>query len=86
MYYTYILFSHKLLIFYVGSTQHLDTRIAQHNSGKSKFTKQGIPWCLIHSFPFPSRALAVQLELKIKKRGILRFLIDNNLFHPLNPG
>ncbi|MBP8725000.1 MAG: GIY-YIG nuclease family protein [Saprospiraceae bacterium] len=86
MYYTYILFSHKLLSFYVGSTQHLFTRLSQHNSGKSKSTKSGIPWSIFHSFPFNSRAEAVQLERKIKKRGIRRFLFDNNLFSPHTPG
>ena len=33
---------------YIGSTKDLRKRILQHNSGKNKATKYGVPWKLIY--------------------------------------
>ena len=76
MYVVYILFSVSLNKYYVGSTVHLSIRIEEHNRGKSPYTKKGIPWELIHHIECESHDEAVQLENKIKKRGIKRFLED----------
>ena len=73
-YHTYILYSDSLHRYYVGSTQNLKTRLDRHNKGQEKSTKHGVPWKLIKSFIFDTRAEAVKLEYKIKKRGIERFL------------
>lgn len=78
MFQVYILFSPSLQKFYVGSTEHLEIRFDEHNRGKSPFTKKGIPWRLIHQIECDSRIAAVQLENKIKKRGISRYLNDIN--------
>ena len=79
MIFVYILYSSSLDRFYVGVTDHVERRIAQHNSGKGNFTHKGIPWKLITKIECESRSLAVLLEAKIKKRGIKRYLQDNNL-------
>jgi putative endonuclease len=79
MFYVYVLFSEKLNKYYVGSTNDIQKRLVQHNAGKTSFTSRGIPWIIIISMEFNSRAEAVQLELKIKKRGISRYLQDKNL-------
>lgn len=76
MYVVYILFSPTLNKYYVGSTLHLSIRLEEHNRGKSPFTKKGIPWNLIHHIECESHSEAVQLENKIKKRGIGRYLVD----------
>jgi putative endonuclease len=73
----YVLYSHKLSKYYVGCTGQLETRLDQHNNGRNKFTSKGIPWDLIRIFPCENRAKAMQLELKIKKRGIRRYLSEN---------
>ncbi|MBK6543809.1 MAG: GIY-YIG nuclease family protein [Saprospiraceae bacterium] len=78
MFYVYILFSDKLNKYYVGSTQNLNQRFFQHNHGKTPFTKTGIPWVLVHSMPVENRSQAILLEVKIKKRGIERYLKDIN--------
>ena len=49
-------------------------RLVQHNSGKTNFTSKGIPWELIKAIGCVDRPSAVQLELKIKGRGIKRYL------------
>lgn len=79
MIFVYILYSSSLEKYYVGSTHDVDKRLQQHNSGKGKFTSKGIPWILITTFESSSRTDAVRLELKIKKRGIKRYLQDMNL-------
>ena len=76
MYVVYILFSPTLKKYYVGSTLHLTIRLEEHNRGKSPFTKKGMPWNLIHHIECENHKEAVQLENKIKKRGIKRFLED----------
>jgi len=79
MYVVYIMFSASLNKYYVGSTIHVSIRIEEHNRGKSPFTKKGIPWNLIHHIECESHSNAVQLENKIKKRGIRRYLEDMNI-------
>jgi len=51
----------------------------EHNIGKGKFTSKGIPWVLVVKFECNTRSEAVKLELKIKKRGIKRYLQDKGL-------
>jgi putative endonuclease len=77
-YFTYILFSERLDKFYSGYTANIDKRIVEHNSGKSKFTKNGVPWKVIKIFTLDSKQEAIVLENKIKKRGCKRFLEDIN--------
>ncbi len=68
MYYTYILYSVKLNKYYIGSTDNLERRLAEHNRGKGNFTKTGIPWVLSYSKIFETRNEAVGFEKYIKKR------------------
>jgi putative endonuclease len=63
----YILFSQKLNKYYIGSTPDLERRIAEHNRGKDKFTKTGVPWVLVHKEVFEELKEARQRELQIKK-------------------
>ncbi|MDQ3843273.1 MAG: hypothetical protein M3342_04575 [Bacteroidota bacterium] len=53
-------------------------RIKRRNSGQGKYTAKGVPWKLIHTFDCQDRTEAVNLENKIKKRGIKRYLDDYN--------
>ena len=76
-YKVYVLYSEILGQYYVGSTQDIEERINRHNTGRSKFTSRGIPWKLVRYFECGTRADAVQLERKIKSRGIRRYLEEN---------
>jgi len=78
-YTTYILFSSSLNKFYSGSTNNLDRRFLEHNSGQTTSTKHGAPWILVYSATFASRSKALQKEMEIKKRGAKRFLSDLDL-------
>ena len=77
MYYVYILYSKKLDRYYVGSTNNVIDRLRRHNSGQGKYSAKGAPWELVKKFETSTRSDAVKLEMKIKKRGIKRFLVDS---------
>jgi putative endonuclease len=76
VFYVYILYSQGLQRYYVGSTQAVEKRIQEHNSGKSVSTRAGAPWKLIYTESFTTRSEAVLRERKIKARGIGRYLAD----------
>ncbi len=65
--FVYILFSEKLNKYYIGSTPDVERRIAEHNRGKDKFTKTGVPWILVYKEAFEELKQARQRELYIKK-------------------
>jgi putative endonuclease len=73
----YILYSKKLDGYYVGQTNNIERRLKVHNTGGKKYTSRGIPWILVKSYKCNSRSEAVRLEMKIKKRGIKRFIEEN---------
>ena len=76
MFYVYIIKSEKTRKYYVGSTNNLNKRIEEHNTGKSKYTSRGIPWDLIYYEIYLTRTLAMKKEKEIKSRGIKRYLED----------
>ena len=78
--YLYFLFSDTRGIFYVGISNDVNDRLSRHNSGQSLSTKSGITWELMHTLEWENKSVAMILETKIKKRGIGRYLSDNNIF------
>ena len=64
--------------YYVGCTQDLENRVKEHNTGEGKFTRRGIPWDLVWFDVLGNRSAALNLEKRIKKRGIKRFLENNS--------
>jgi putative endonuclease len=55
-------------------------RLEHHNSSQDRFSKKGIPWSLVTSFPCESKKDAMLLEKKIKSRGAARFLDDQKKY------
>ena len=68
MAFVYILFSDRINSYYVGSTNDLAERLKRHNSGRSTFTKRGIPWLLIYKKKYSTKSEAYQAELYIKSQ------------------
>jgi putative endonuclease len=62
--------------YYVGSTEAVNKRLQEHNSGKSASTRGGAPWQLVHTENFTTRSEAMHRERKVKSRGIGRYLAD----------
>ena len=79
MFTVYIIYSSKRQGYYVGSTNDYFDRLERHNQGRNQYTKSGVPWDSVHTIECSTRSEAVRLERKIKKRGIRRFLDDNNI-------
>ncbi|MBI5530718.1 MAG: GIY-YIG nuclease family protein [Candidatus Doudnabacteria bacterium] len=52
--------------FYIGSSAYPENRVIEHNSGKTKSIKYGIPWRLVFKQQYSSREEAVQTELRLK--------------------
>jgi putative endonuclease len=66
MHYLYIIKSEKTGRYYTGVTADLELRLKQHNSGKTRSTKSGIPWKLIYSEQFLTRVDANARERQVK--------------------
>ncbi len=78
MFYVYVIYSDKLRKRYTGSARDINTRLQEHNSGKSKFTKAGIPWKLVYYESYQSNHEARRRELFLKS-GVGRKFLDQIL-------
>ena len=59
---------------YVGFTENLTRRLAEHNSGKSKFTSGYLPWKVIYTEDVSDRLEARKREKYLKTAAGKRFL------------
>ena len=79
MYYTYILFSLKSKRKYIGSTDNLKRRVAEHNQGiGGKYTKDNRPFKLIYYEAYLDKKDAQKAE-KFYKTGYGREVLDGKL-------
>jgi len=75
-YVVYILKSESTGRFYVGSTDDLAQRVREHNTGKSRATRNRGPWHLCWSRQFSTRAEAVRFERYVKSQKSRRVIED----------
>lgn len=78
MFYVYILKSNKSGKFYVGCTDDLNRRLKEHNSGKSRYTRNKGPWSVEYREEFVALKEARKREKQIKswkKRKAIENLI-----------
>ncbi|MCX5702242.1 MAG: GIY-YIG nuclease family protein [Candidatus Omnitrophica bacterium] len=66
MFYVYAIKSQCHNRIYVGLTQDIETRIKEHNSGKTKSTKYYKPWVLFYKEALNSRLEARKREKELK--------------------
>lgn len=66
MFWVYVLRSESTGHRYTGSCADLETRLAEHNRGKSLSTRHGVPWRLVYQESFATRAEAVRRERYLK--------------------
>ena len=65
---------------YVGYTNNLKRRLANHNASKgAKFTR-GRKWILAYSMSYDSKSKAMSGEYKLKKNYKLRNKIKSNFY------
>ncbi len=74
MYYVYVLKSKKDGNLYVGCTANLRTRLAEHNSGKTKSTRHRTPFDLVYYEASRNRADALHRETYLKTAYGKRYL------------
>ncbi|MDO8517862.1 MAG: GIY-YIG nuclease family protein [bacterium] len=76
MYWVYALKSNIQKYIYVGMTNDIDRRIAEHNAGRAKTTKPYAPFKLIYSETAGDRQSARKRE-KYLKSGIGKEFLKN---------
>lgn len=64
--FVYILRSEKNGSYYIGSTENLEKRVVQHNSGNVSSTKHKRPYNLVFHQEFKNIEIARKVEYKIK--------------------
>ncbi|MFA7253970.1 MAG: GIY-YIG nuclease family protein [Patescibacteria group bacterium] len=64
--FVYILQSEKNDEYYVGSTEDVESRLNQHNSGNVQATRNKAPYKIVFFQCFESVSLARRAEMKIK--------------------
>ena len=77
MYFTYVLQSEKTKGFYKGHCKNIEIRLREHNSGKTKSTKHGIPWKLVYFEEFEWHEEAISREKYFKTAVGRRYLKKN---------
>ncbi len=74
MYYVYLLRSDGMSSHrYVGFTNDVGRRLAEHNAGKSKATRYGVPWRVVTMIGFDSRDRALAFERYLKSGSVRAF-------------
>jgi len=67
MHVVYILISRKdSQRYYIGTTQNLERRLAEHNNSKGGYSKQYAPWQVETYIAFRNKHLAEQFERYLK--------------------
>lgn len=72
--YVYVLgtFTKDRHLTYVGWTNDIDKRLAQHNAGKGARSTRGHVWVLLHSERFVTRREAMSREWHLKRDRAFR--------------
>ena len=73
-YYVYILYSPVANKYYIGSCADIENRIKQHNSGRNKSTKSGIPWDIKKIEEYPTLTETRKREFYIKRMKSRKFI------------
>lgn len=83
MYYVYLIQSEKDKSLYIGFCSNIKERLIEHNKGKSTFTKNRRPYKLIYFEGYLNKTDARKREISLKKQGMQREFILNNLKNSL---
>ena len=73
-YFIYVLKSLSARKSYVGMTDDLGRRLAEHNSAKHFYSKRHIPWSIVHAEKFDTRDDARKREKYFKTAAGRRYL------------
>jgi putative endonuclease len=79
MWFVYMICSLKKPWYYVGSTNSLERRLLEHNSGKAKSTKSLAPYKLVYTKKFETERDAREYERLLKDKRIEKERIIKSL-------
>jgi putative endonuclease len=74
MFFAYVAKSVNFDYFYKGHCEHLEDRLAQHNSGKTDSIRHYIPFVMVYHEEFQTREEAIKRERYFKTAAGRRFL------------
>jgi putative endonuclease len=80
MHFVYILQNDKNGRYYIGSTNNLERRLAEHNSGKTRSLRYILPLRIVFKKGFETKIEAVRIERKLKSlksRNIIEKIIQD---------
>ena len=77
MHFVYVLKSMSARKSYVGMTGDIERRLAQHNAGLNFYTKQYLPWIIVHKEQYDTLSDARRREKYLKSAAGRRFLKAN---------
>lgn len=83
MFYVYVIRSKKDKEFYIGCTNDLKRRFAEHNSGQGKSTKGRRPFELLYYEAYKAKQDAVHREKMLKLRATALSQLKRRLKHSL---
>ncbi len=79
-YFVYVLWSASGHRFYIGISEDPETRLQQHNNGRSRWTSRYCPWKLVWQEEHEDYSSARQRELQLKKqKGGRGFFVETGL-------
>ena len=84
MWCVYLIRSKKDKSIYIGLTQNLKRRLAEHNSGQTFSTKSKVPWELIYCEIYKSEEDAKKREESLKLHARALAQLKRRLYHSLN--
>ena len=74
MYSMYILQSLTSSRYYIGHTDEIPRRLAEHNTGMTKYTRRERPWKLMYIENYATRSAAMRRELEIKAKKSRKYI------------
>lgn len=81
VFYVYILESEVTHRWYIGMCTNVEERLKEHNAGRVRSTKGYRPYVVIYTETFPDKTLARKREIQIKKSGLIRKQLKDQLVH-----
>lgn len=69
MYFVYFLQSKVDNTYYIGSTENIKRRFAEHNQGKTKSIRHKIPLKLVYCEIYTNRTIARKREIELKRNS-----------------
>jgi len=82
MYFVYILQSIKDNSYYIGYTKNIESRISEHNFGRTGYTSLKRPWMLKYKEEYNTEREAIKRERELKRyknKKYLEYLINKIL-------